>query len=801
MPILKIRLRGLRCQACAVSVEKALKTIPWIRDARVDLLTSTATIDYQEQNGDFSQIKEAIRRLGYEIQEELSQATLRIDGMRCAACATGLEKALKTIPGVRDASVNFATSHASVTFDANLVGIDRIRAAVEEAGFKAYDSVAIKPTESKEESQVRSRMKLAWGLATPVIVMMLFHMFGIWHGPILEKITILLSIPVVFYAGSQVYMSAFRSIGLRNPNMDSLIALGTLGSFSTGIMKVAGLDVESYAGISSMIMAIHLTGRYIESRARSRATDAVKSLFELQAKTARLLTQEGEKEIPVSQLRVGDIFIVKPGEKIPTDGVIESGETSVDQSIATGESLPVDKKRGDKVIGATINLYGRIEVRATRVGSETFLSQVAQAVERFQAEKIPAQRFADRITAVFVPSVLMVSLGTLLIWILWLGGINLPWVNTTASKLTLAVGAAVSVLVISCPCALGLATPTAIAVGSAVGARFGILLRRAEAVETIKDIKAIVFDKTGTLTVGKPSVVDHWSVSGIDKRYLLRVAASVEKLSEHPLASAIVEYAKSLQVELDEPERFEAYPGEGVSATLGWHRILIGKPDLMSRLGISLESIGTELEQFEKRGNTVVVVAQDGKPLGLIAIADTPKPDAKQAIEELKSMGLEVVMLTGDSARTASAVATDLGIPNVISDVLPIEKAERIKQLRQIYGPIAMVGDGINDAPALTEADVGIAIGAGTDIAVESSDITLVGGDLKGVVRAIRLSRALHSKIRQNLFWAFIYNAVAIPIASLGLLNPVIAETAMALSSVSVVANSLRLKGLIPRLG
>ncbi|MGQ9811317.1 MAG: heavy metal translocating P-type ATPase [bacterium] len=794
MPTLRFPLKGLRCQACAVSVEKGLSDLPWIIAARVNLLTSTASIEYEEKKLDFSEIQRVIRSLGYEIPEDRRQTTLKIDGMRCATCAAGIEKALRSLAGVEDASVNLATASANVRFDTNLVGTEEIISAIAKAGFKAYETEVIGPQQQKEEEgDLAFRVKIGWGLAAPVIVVMLLHMFGIWHGLAQEVVTLILSIPVLFYAGSQVYSSALGSIRRRSPNMDSLIALGTLGSLSTGIMRLSGLDVESYAGISAMIMAIHLTGRLIESKARLRARNAVRGLLELQAKTARLLTEEGEKEVPVTELKIGDVFIVKPGEKIPTDGVVESGHTSVDESIATGESLPVGKKEGDAVIGATINQYGTIRVRATKVGSQTFLSQVASAVERFQAEKIPLQRLADRITAIFVPLVLLITLATLFVWILFLSDLNLPWVKSDASRLTLAVGAAVSVLVISCPCALGLATPTAIAVGSAVGARLGILIRRAEAVEIIKSIRVIVFDKTGTLTVGKPSVVDLWCSPGFSEKDLIKIAASVEKKSEHPLASAIVEYARSLSIEPDEPGEFEAYPGEGVKARLGEHEVVIGKPELLRRLGISLESIGAELDRFGKRGNTVIVAAQDNAPIGLIAIADRPKFDARQAISNLKHMGLDIIMLTGDSARTAEAIAADLGISNVIPNVLPVEKAEKIKELRKIHGAIAMVGDGINDAPALTEADVGIAIGAGTDIAIESSDLIVVGESIGGVVRAINLSKALHSKIRQNLFWAFIYNAVAIPLASLGLLNPVIAETAMAASSVSVVANSLRL--------
>jgi Cu+-exporting ATPase len=794
-----------------------------------------------------------------------TKVSLDLIGLKCAACAAAVERAVGKLPGVKSASANLATRRGTFVFDPEAVSVERIAKAIRDAGYDAAPPQAAADLAARDEAEAgtpeeasgapvtphhrpsagrdevgeaKRRMIQAWALAGPVVVLMAIEMAA-GHGGgagagaisaagsahaaghaamrgslLLDALIVILSLPVLFYAGLPVYRSAWRSAIHGYPNMDVLIALGTLASLATGVMKLAGVAIDSYAAVAAMIMAIHLTGRYLEARARGRASDAVQRLLKLAAKTARVVTPEGEREVPIAALKVGDIFIVRPGEKIPTDGVVVSGQTSVDESIATGESMPVDKREGDEVIGATLNHNGAVKVKAVKVGEATFLAQVARAVEEFQGQKVPIQKLADRITAYFVPAVLALSLLTLILWLVFPSALLsardalafLP-VGAAAAKLTLAVFAAVAVLVISCPCALGLATPTAIMVGSGIGAELGVLLRSAEAVQTVKDARVVALDKTGTLTRGRPAVVEISTAEGVAEARLLSVAAAMEHASEHPIAQAIVEAAVArgavFEGELDQPQDFVAEPGLGVRGTLSGKQVVLGKLAFARSGGgdgaasgdpAKLPSAEAVASAIEARGRTVVAVAEGGQLLGLIGVADTLKPDSLEAIAALKALGLRVVMLTGDNEPAARAIAAQVGIDDVFANVLPTEKAMKVREIRARYGKVVMVGDGINDAPALTEADVGIAIGTGTDIAMESSDITLAGESLMGVVRAIRLSRAIFSKIRQNLFWAFFYNVVAIPLAALGLLHPIIAEAAMALSSVNVVTNSLRLR-------
>jgi Cu+-exporting ATPase len=731
---------------------------------------------------------------------------LGLRGLRCAACAHNVEVALGKVEGIREVSVNLASSTASVTYDPSSTTPEIMKQAVKSAGYEAFETGETAgaageiPEAGSEADVARKRMVQAWAFAVPTIVIMVFHMTGVWHGTLPETLMMVFALPVLFYAGRSVYVSAWRSAIKGYPNMDVLIALGTLASLVTGVMKLSGARVDSYAAVAAMIMAIHLTGRHIESKARGRASGAVQKLLKLAARTARVVTPEGETEIPAGDLKVGDVFAIRPGEKIPTDGVVESGRTSVDESLATGESIPVEKAEGDEVIGATINQTGTVTVRATKVGSETFLSQVAEAVRQFQEQRVPVQKLADRITAVFVPTVLGIAAAVFLVWLLVPAMPDLPWVDAEASRLTLAIFAAVAVLVISCPCALGLATPTAIMVGGGVGAELGILLRSADAVQVMKDIKVIALDKTGTLTVGKPEVVSISAATGSDEARVLALAASIEYASEHPIGKAILDRARAMGLTITPPENFAALPGMGLTATVAGRRVVLGKIAFLKQEGIEPGDHSRMAEDLETSGQTVAGVAEDGDIVGLIGVADTLKPDTAEAIASLKDMGLEVVMITGDNRVTAEAVGRACGIEVVIPNVLPTEKAHEIRRIRQKYGKVAMVGDGINDAPALAESDVGIAIGTGTDIAIESSDVTLAGGSLHGVVRAVSLSRAIFSKIRQNLFWAFFYNVIAIPVAGIGLLHPIIAEAAMALSSINVVTNSLRLRGLRKKL-
>jgi Cu+-exporting ATPase len=786
-------LEGLRCASCAQTVEKAVKNLPGVLSASVNLATARGTFAYDPAEVSREDIIKRIRETGYDIAMPTRHIRLKIGGMHCAACSQAVEQGLKQQSGVKEAAVSLATGTATITFDPAVVDLESLKQAVESTGYTIVESRDI--GEAPDESErARKRMIQAWFFAVPVMAVMVIEMAGIWRGRPVEILIVGMALPVLFYAGGGVYLSAWRSLRHGMPNMDVLISIGTLSALSTGIMKLLRMPIESYAAIAAMIMAIHLTGRFMEARARGRASEAVRKLLKLAAKTARVITPEGERQTPVSELKVGDRFLVRPGEKIATDGVVESGHSSIDEALATGESMPVEKGEGDEVIGATINQAGSITVRATKVGEDTFLSQVAKAVQEFQEQKVPIQKLADRITGIFVPIILAVAVATFLIWLFVPAVSSLPWVGAGSSGLTLAVFAAVAVLVVSCPCALGLATPTAIMVGGGVGAELGILFRSPEAVQLARDIKVVAFDKTGTLTVGRPSVVEVRCADGFDESHLIGVAASLEYASEHPIAEAILERAKASGIEIVPLEDFASEPGMGLTGTLSGRNVILGKPEFLEKRGIALGDLQQTVRDLQARGNTVAAVADARRPVGVIGVADTLKPDSREAIESLHAMGLKTVMITGDNQVTAEAIAQACGIDEAVSNVLPAEKAMRVKEIRETYGTVAMVGDGINDAPALAEADVGIAIGTGTDIAIESADITLAGGSLRGVVRAIALSRSIFSKIRQNLFWAFFYNVIAIPVAGLGLLHPIIAEIAMALSSINVVTNSLRLR-------
>jgi Cu+-exporting ATPase len=610
---------------------------------------------------------------------------------------------------------------------------------------------------------------------------------------------IALAAPVLFYPGWATYKSAAKAIWHRNANMDVLIMLGTLASFLTGPFSFFA-PLANYAGVGAMIMSFHLTGRYIEAKAKGRASQAIRRLLELEAKTARILRDGEEVEVPIGEVEEGDLMIVRPGEKIPTDGVVVEGESGVDESMATGESMPVQKKRGDNVIGATINQRGLLKIKATKVGEDTFLSQVIKMVEEAQGSKVPIQEFADRVTSYFVPTVLTLALLTLVLWLAFptaIGSVGvwasqfLPWVDPTLGVVSLAIFATVATLVIACPCALGLATPTVLMVGSGMGAENGVLIRRGEAIQTLKDVKVMVFDKTGTITKGQPEVTDTVPAEGFSEKEVLRLAASVEKGSEHPLAEAIIRKAEEEGLELYKLKRFEAVTGRGIKAEIEEQStVLVGNRKLMEEAEIDYEGLEPALKRLEDEAKTAMLIAENGKCIGIVAEADTLKEDSVQAVAELEKLGLQTAMLTGDNKRTAEAIAWKVGISKVLAEVLPDKKVAEIRRLQEEVGLVAMVGDGINDAPALTQANVGIAIGTGTDIAIEAGDVVLVSGNLSDVVKAVKLSRATFRKIKQNLFWAFFYNMVMIPFAMLGLAHPVIAEAAMAISSVTVVTNA-----------
>ncbi len=721
--------------------------------------------------------------------------------MSCTACAKTIEKHVKGKKGVRDANINFAAEEALITYEPKVIKKEELIKAIEETGYsviKEYgDERALLVAK-----EAKKRLIIAWVITVPIIILMVMKMgFGL-KTPTYLYIEVFLSALVLGLTGQKTYISAIKSIFHKSTNMDVLIMMGTLAAFFTGLLKIFGFQIESFAGVGAMIMAVHLTGRYIESSAEGKASQAIRKLLEMGAKTARVFVDGEEKEIPIENVQIGDVLVVKPGEKIPTDGVIIEGESAVDESMATGESMPVRKKKGDEVIGATINQMGLLRVKATKIGEDTFLSQVVKLVEECQGTKVPIQAFADKVTSYFVPTVIIISIITFLIWMLFpspfhnmlsLVSSYIPWISLNISKISLAVFAAVAVLVIACPCALGLATPTALMVGSGIGAKNGILFRTGEAIQTLKSTKTIVFDKTGTITKGKPEVTDVLSFGGYNKKEIISISASLEKGSEHPLASAILNVAKKENINLIDPEGFEAVSGMGIKGKIQDMSVVIGNEYIMKREGIEISSVKADVQRLQDEAKTVILVGINGKVVGILGIADTLKGDSVTAISELKGMGYNTVMITGDNERTSRAIAKKVGIEQVLSNVLPEEKQKEIEKLQK-KGMVAMIGDGINDAPALSQANVGIAIGTGTDIAIEASDITLVKGDLTSVVSAIRLSNAIFRKIKENLFWAFFYNIVAIPVAVLGFLHPVIAEVAMAFSSINVVTNSLRLR-------
>ena len=795
-------IQGMHCASCAVKIEQALKTSKGISEAVVNFAGEKAYVDYDPGITGVDEMKKTVERLGYGLRPDLRRVTMGIGGMHCASCALKVEKELGSLEGVESAYVNLANGKATVDYHDGDVSPSRIAKAVEDAGYELIEGTRVEGDGELDSSkQARRRMALAWIFTAPITVLMFMHMFFgiVWpNRMVVDLVTVVLTLPVLFFAGFPTMKAAFRSISRWNANMDVLIALGTLVALATGIFSIF-TGVANFAGISAMIMAFHLTGRSIEASEKGRASQATKRLLELGAKTAQVLTDGEEKQIPAWALQEGDVMIVRPGEKIPTDGVVIEGDGSVDESMATGESMPVIKGVEDELIGGTVNLDGRLVVRATKVGEKTFLSQVVRMVEECQGSKVPIQKLADRITSRFVPVVLGLAGITLLVWLIfpsllspitaW-GATFLPWVSPELDLVTRALFACVAVLVIACPCALGLATPTALMVGSGLGAANGILLKRGEAVQLLKEVGAVVFDKTGTITIGKPQVTDVVPEDGVEEERLLSLAAAAESGSEHPVGRAIVRLAEEKGIEWKKPGEFRGVRGKGVSAVVDTKRVLVGSRVFMTESGVETTGMDSTILRLEKEAKTTMIVAHEGRPLGVIALQDVLKAGSREAVEELESMGIDTVMVTGDNRTTAEAIAREVGVKRVLAGVLPEGKVEEVRKLQSAYGVVAMVGDGINDAPALTQADVGIAIGTGTDIAIEASDVTLVRGELGGVVSAVRLSRAIFRKIKQNLFWAFMYNLLAIPLAVLGLLHPVIAEAAMATSSVSVVTNA-----------
>ncbi len=795
-------VQGMTCASCVTTVERALNGVPGVANATVNFATEKATVVYDPSVTRLSELASSVGEAGYQVIVE--RVTLPIRGMTCASCVSHVEGALKGLEGVLSANVNLATEKATVEYLPGVVGPGEFKRAVAGVGYEVLEPEVGEEEVDEEErkmSQARQRMMVAWGFTIPIIFWMLYEMFTGTAWPnraVFDLGMIVLALPVLFWVGRHTYRSAWSSLTHGTANMDVLISMGTGVSLLTGPAALFA-PVANYAGVAAMIMAFHLTGRYVEATAKGRASQAIKKLLELGAKTARILVDGEEREVPIEEVQVGDIMIVRPGEKIPTDGVVIEGESAVDESMATGESMPVNKRPGDEAIGATVNQEGLLKIEATKIGRDTFLSQVIKLVEECQGSKVPIQEFADRVTSRFVPTVIGIALLTLAIWLLFPNVLRpvglwaqafLPWVDPNLGALTLAMVATVSVLVIACPCALGLATPTALMVGSGLGAENGVLIRHGEAIQTLKDVHTIVLDKTGTITKGKPEVTDVVSANGSDEETLLHLAASVEVGSEHPLGQAIVRGAEERGLSLAKIKEFQAIRGKGVKARVNGTQILVGSRRLMAEAGIDPTPLEEELRRLEEEAKTAMLVARDSTLVGVVAVADTLKEDSIAAIRELEGMGIETAMLTGDNQRTAEAIAKVVGMSRVLAEVLPDGKVVEIQRLQEEVGTVAMVGDGINDAPALTQANVGIAIGTGTDITIEASDVTLVRGDLSGLVTAVKLSRATFTKIKQNLFWAFFYNTVMIPLAIVGLMHPVLAEIAMAISSVSVVSNS-----------
>ena len=754
-----------------------------------------------------------------------ARKTYRIAGMHCAGCVGSVERSLNAVDGV-EASVSLPAESATLTLTRD-VPFEELAAAVGAAGYEIEPVADVDRGEAERsrlaEAEARSRearrtMWTAWALTAPAMVWMLPEMIaGVrWPSPLVFDLGVtVLGAAVLAGPGGPTLRSAWRSARGRMPNMDVLIALGAGVSVLTGVwavLHVLGFApmIMNFAPVGAMIAAIHLTGRFVEAKARGRSSSAIQALLSLEAPTARVEREGAELEVPTRDVAVGDVMIIRPGEKIPTDGVVLEGRSAVDESLATGESIPVEKEPGSSVLGSTVNHSGALRVRATGVGEDTFLSNVIRLVEEAQASKVPIQEFADRVTAIFVPVILVVALAAFVGWFVvpgvfteaarWAAGL-IPWVNPELGRLSLALYAAVAVLVIACPCALGLATPTALMVGTGVGATRGVLIRDGAAVQTLDRADTLVFDKTGTLTRGAPRVVETFVADEAAEgpgdeaeARVLGLAAAVEDASEHPLARAVVDEARRRGIPFSRAGGVEARVGMGIVGGVDGQRIVVGSARLLREEGIPEEDVARVERRFGDDARTVAWVAAGGRLLGAIAIADPVKEDARETLLELSRRGFRTVMLTGDHEAVAAAVAEHLGIDDFRAGLLPADKVAAVRQLRAEGRTVAFVGDGINDAPALKAADVGIAVGTGTDIAIEAADITLVQGDLRSVLRATKLARATFRKIRENLFWAYVYNVVAIPVAFLGLLHPVIAEAAMALSSISVVTNANRLR-------
>ena len=800
------KIEGMSCSACANRVERVVKKMNGVEEASVNFATETLLVKFDDAKIDAPKIEEAIVKAGYSVRKDMRDYTFKVEGMSCSACANRVERITKKIDGVESANVNFATEKLTVRVDAEKVRYSDIKLAVDKAGFKLIkeEDQVKEVSKKKDESKILlNRFIFSLIFTVPLLIISMGHMVGMPLPSIIDPmknplnfalVQLVLTIPVMV-AGYKFYKIGYKNLFKLSPNMDSLIAIGTSAAVAYGLFAIYKIlngethyAMHLYFESAVVILTLITLGKYLEAVSKGKTSEAIKKLMGLAPKTATIIKNGKEVSIPIEEVIVGDIILVKPGEKLPVDGEIIEGSTSIDESMLTGESIPVEKNIGSTVIGASINKAGFIKYKATKVGKDTALAQIVKLVEEAQGTKAPIAKMADIIAAYFVPTVMALAIIAAVGWLI--AG------ESTVFALTIFI----SVLVIACPCALGLATPTAIMVGTGKGAENGVLIKGGEALETTYKIDTIVFDKTGTITEGKPKVTDI-ICNGIKEEEVLVLAASAEKGSEHPLGEAIVREAEDRSLEFKSLEHFKAVPGHGIEVTIEGKDILLGNKKLMIENNINIESLHVESDRLATEGKTPMYIAINNKLSGIIAVADTVKENSKAAIEELKKMNVKVAMITGDNKKTAEAIAKSVGIDIVLAEVLPEDKANEVKKLQKQNRKVAMVGDGINDAPALVQADVGIAIGSGTDVAIESADIVLMKSDLKDVVTAIRLSKATIKNIKENLFWAFGYNVLGIPVA-MGvlhifggpLLNPMIAAAAMSFSSVSVLLNALRLK-------
>lgn len=813
---IELPIIGMDCPKCPAVIEKALIETHGIAAAHVNPNTKRATIDYDPAETDLATIAAVIKRAGFSVGA--ATARIGLKNLFCDSCVQISEKALKRTPGVLDARVNPAAAEVTVDYVPSEASLEAIRTAIRSAGYEPAETGTDEPVDREQkqrEQEYRALMMKFWvslAISLPVIAFSYPQFFGLTGlvpmGSLSQRLAwagmAVLTVPVLVWCGSQFFAGAWGALRNHSANMHTLIAMGTTAAwlYSTAVVLApsvfpAGTAADVFYDVTAVVTALVLLGLALELRAKTRTNEALRKLIGLQPKTAQVVRHGEEVELPVEEVLVGDVIVVRPGEKIPVDGEVTEGSSAVDESMVTGESIPVEKHPGDELIGGTINGTGLLRFRATKVGKDTMLSQIIRMVRDAQSSKAPIQRVVDSVASYFVPAVLILAILAFMIWFTW----------GPPPAVVYALIVFVTVLIIACPCALGLATPTSLMVGVGKGAENGILIKNGQALETAHRLDTIVFDKTGTITVGKPSLTDVIAAEGVSEEEVLTLAASVEQGSEHPLATAILEGARQRGLSLKDPADFNALPGRGVEATIAGHRVLLGNLKLMEEKAISLGPLQERSLSLAEEGKTPMYVTLDGQPVGIVAVADTVKEDAAPAIRGLKQLGIEVVMITGDNRRTAEAIARKVGIDRVLAEVLPEDKAHQVQMLQLEGKTVAMVGDGINDAPALAQADVGMAIGTGTDVAIEASDITLVRGSLQSVATAIELSKATMRNIRQNLFGAFIYNSLGLPVAAgvlypfFGiLLSPIIAAAAMAASSVTVVSNANRLRSWRPRM-